>query len=355
MKPSILYLLTSLDTTGGTVSKIKSTLKYTKCRIYIGAHYNPENCKLIDSWEQEKNVRIINMPHRGKILKAVLQLNRIIRKEKIDIIHSFFPNEMFIAYFLKVLNPRLRIVRSFEGNVKRKSYIRLVSKMMLPNFDQIIYISRYVKDFYKDITKGNKNGIIIDNAGYHICEYKCRKKNDICRIVSVAGLNRMKNIFMYAEIGKVLKSRGFNYIMKIAGNGPLKDELNELIVKYNLQEQVILLGSQFDPKPYYNEADIYIHPADKEGFGITVAEAMSAGLPVVVSDRGGVPELVVNMEDGIIVDAYDPNEWANAIINLHNDRELYERLSNNGNRTYKSRFTPEIYARNLDQLYESLI
>lgn len=355
MQSAILYLLTSLDTTGGTVSKIKSTLKYTKYKVYIGAHYEQENNVFLESWEKEENAHIINLPPRGKVLLAVSQLNKIIKKENIRIVHSFFPNEMFIAYYLKLLNPKLKIIRSFEGNVKRSYIVRLLSRMMLPKFDKIIFISKYVKNFYADITKRCKSKIVVDNSGYHICEYKTRHYSDVCNIVSVAGLNIMKNVFMYAEIGKVLKCKGFQFKMKIVGYGPLEAELKEKIKNYGIEDYVILLGRQCDPKPYYEEADIYIHPADKEGFGITVAEAMSSGLPVIVSNKGGVPELVKNYEDGIIVDAYNPEEWANAIINLHNDRELYDKFSKNGHKTFISRFTPEKYAINLDHIYDETV
>ena len=355
-KPAILYLLTSLDTTGGTVSKIKSTLKYTKYKIFVGAHYVPENNYFLNSWKEEKNVTIINLPSREKIFfKSVLVLNKIVKKENIKIIHSFFPNEMFVAYCLKILNPKLKIIRSFEGNVKRSNSIRFLSKIILPHFDRVIFISKYVRDFYSDITKRCKNKLIIDNAGYHICKYKNRNMSKECNIVSVAGLNKMKNVFMYAEIGRVLASRKFPFKIKIVGYGPLEDELKERIIKYEIEDSVTLLGRQNKPESYYEEADIYIHPADKEGFGITVAEAMSSGLPVIVSDKGGVSELVKNMEDGIIVDAHNPEKWADAIITLHNNRDLYKKLSQNGHTTYKNRFTPEIYARNLDTIYDELI
>ena len=355
MKPSILYLLTSLNTTGGTVSKIKSTLKFTRYNVFIGAHYNSDDGDILKCWEQENNVQVINLPSRGNIFQSVYLLNNLIRREKISMVHSFFPNEMFIAYILKLLNPNLKIIRSFEGNVKRSFLVRALSRMMLPSFDEVIFISKYVSDFYEDITRKCKNKTIVDNAGYHISEYQRRDKGEICTIVSVAGLNLMKNVFMYAEIGRVLKTRNFSYKMTIVGYGPLENKLRERIVAYQIQDSVILLGMQNDPKPYYKEADIYIHPADKEGFGITVAEAMSAGLPVIVSDRGGVPELVNHMEDGIIVDAYNPHEWADYIITLWNDRELYDKLSKNGHNTYLSRFTPKMYATNLDRIYDQLI
>jgi glycosyltransferase involved in cell wall biosynthesis len=156
---------------------------------------------------------------------------------------------------------------------------------------------------------------------------------------------------MHAEIARVLKSRNFSFVIKIAGDGPYREKLEEMIEEYEIQENLILLGKQNELKAYYEEADIFIHPADLEGFGIVVPEAMSSGLPVILSNKGALPELVNNMEDGIIVDAYNPDEWADAIINLYNDRGLYEKLSKNGNETYKARFTPEIYAKNLDLIY----
>jgi glycosyltransferase involved in cell wall biosynthesis len=195
----------------------------------------------------------------------------------------------------------------------------------------------------------------VDNAAYNICNFSIKEKSEVCNIVSVAGLNEMKNVFMYAEIGKLLKARGFIFNMKIVGDGPLYNELSERIRNYGIADIVKLEGKQIDPKPYYEAAHIYIHPADKEGFGMTVAEAMSAGIPVIVSNKGGVPELINNMEDGLVVDAYKAEEWADAIINLYNDRALYHKLAQNGYITYKNRFTPKTYANNLDKIYDSLI
>ena len=337
------------------MSKVKSTLRYTRYRVYVAAYCSNEDEKYTRSWECEENANIIRTHERNKVLKNVILLNKVIRKETIDVVHTFFPSETYVAFFLKILNPKLKIIRSFEGNVKRSWPIRTFSRMILPYFDMIIFISNYVKDFYVGITKRCENKEIVDNAGYHIGEYKCREKSNICKIVSVAGLNKMKNVFMYVEIGRVLKEKGFVFLMKIIGDGPLYNELKGKILSCGIEEVIKLEGKQNDPKPYYEEADIYIHPADKEGFGITVAEAMSYGLPVIVSDRGGVSELVDNKKDGIVVDAYNPEEWANAIIELYYNREKYTTIAKNGYETYKMRFTPEIYANNLDKIYNSLI
>ena len=355
INPSILYLLPNIGTVGGTVAKVKSTLEHTKYNVYISTPYNQNNSQYIEEWEKHKNIKIIDLPERKNLFKSVLILNKIIRKEEIRVVHSFFPIEMFIAFFLKLLNPPIKIVRSYEGNAKSSKAVIVASKIVLPFFDKVIFISTYVSDFHSLLAKRCKSKQIVDNAAYNICNFSIKEKNEVCNIVSVAGLNEMKNVFMYAEIGKQLKAQGFVFNMKVVGDGPLYNELKERIENYGIADVVKLEGKQIDPKPYYDEAYIYIHPADKEGFGMTVVEAMSAGLPVIVSNMGGVPELVENKKDGVIVDAYNPKEWVDAIIELYNNREKYTTIAKNGYETYKARFTPEIYANNLDKIYDTLI
>ena len=354
MQPIVLYYFSTFSTNGGTTSKIKATLKYTNCCIYIAAQSLEGDKHFLKNWDNENIGGILELSKRRNILKNVIILNRFVKKNKIDVIHTFFPSETYVARIVKILNPRLKLVRSFEGVENRKPIIKLLSKLSLHGFDKIVFISQYVREFYEDFTKGIKDKEIIYNSAGNTCEYVLRDKPKICNIVSVAGLNPSKNIRMYAEISKELKRRKFNFIMKIVGDGELRGELEELIKKYNLENELILMGYQ-NPVKFYKEAYIYIHPADLEGFGIVIPEAMSAGLPVVVSNKGALPELISNKEDGIIVDAYNAEEWADAIINIYNDRIIYKRLSENGYKTYINRFTRKIFAQKLDKVYANLI
>lgn len=353
MKPAVLYYFSTFSTNGGTTSKIKATFKYTCCKIYIAAQSSINNNESIKEWENESIAGMVTLSGRRNLLKDVVKLNKFIKKEKIDIIHTFFPSETYVAGILKLLNPKLKLVRSFEGVVNRKPIVKFLSWIILKKFDKIIFISKYVKDFYDNFTKGINNRDIIYNSAGNTCEYRLQEIPETCNIVSVAGLNPAKNIRMYAEIANELKKRRFNFKMRIIGDGPLRGELEALIKEYSIENELILLGYQ-NPKKYYEEAYIYIHPADREGFGIVIPEAMSAGLPVVVSNKGALPELVNNMENGIIVDAYNADEWADALIELYTNRTLYKDLSKNGYMTYRTKFTREIFAQKLDDVYLEL-
>ena len=354
MLPSVLYYFSTFSTNGGTTSKIKSTLKYTDSKVYIAAQSMENDKHFLKSWEGENIAGIIELSKRRDVVKNVFKLNKFVKEKKINIIHTFFPSETYVASILKVLNPNIKLVRSFEGVEKRKPIVRFFSKIALRKFDKIIFISNYVRNFYREFTKTIKDKEVIYNSAGNTCEYTLREKPKVCSIVSVAGLNPSKNIRMYAEISQELKRRSFNFVMKIVGDGQLRGELETLIKEYDIEDELILLGYQ-NPKKYYEEAYIYIHPADLEGFGIVIPEAMSAGLPVIVSNKGALPEIVDNMQNGIIVDAYTASEWADAIIKLYNDRELYKKLSANGYTTYKNKYTRRIFAKKLDEVYKKIL
>lgn len=354
MQPSVLYYFSTFSTNGGTTSKIKSTLRYTDSRVYIAAQSLEDDKHFLKCWEGENVAGIIELSKRRDIIKNVISLNKFIKDNEIKVIHTFFPSETYVASILKILNPGIKLVRSFEGVEKRKLIVRFLSRIALRKFDKVIFISKYVRNFYEDFTESVKDKEVIYNSAGNTCEYTLRERPEVCSLVSVAGLNPSKNIRMYAEISQELKRRNFNFVMKIVGDGQLRGELETLIKEYDIEDELILLGYQ-NPKKYYEEAYIYIHPADLEGFGIVIPEAMSAGLPVIVSNKGALPEIVDNMQNGIIVDAYTASEWADAIIKLYNDRELYKKLSANGYTTYKNKYTRRIFAKKLDEVYKKIL
>jgi glycosyltransferase involved in cell wall biosynthesis len=80
-------------------------------------------------------------------------------------------------------------------------------------------------------------------------------------------------------------------------------------------------------KPHhFNLGDVFFFPSAMEGFGLTVAEAMSSGLPVVASDRGSIPELVVEGEGGFLGDPTRPDTFVRPLITLLEDGALREKL-----------------------------
>jgi glycosyltransferase involved in cell wall biosynthesis len=104
------------------------------------------------------------------------------------------------------------------------------------------------------------------------------------------------------------------------------------------------------------ECDIYVHPAYAEGFGISVAEAMMAGKPIIVSDAGALPEVIgKETEAGLIINPFDAKMWADTILSLIHDRELSKSLGDNAKIRAENEFTIEKYFNNYKNFYLSLI
>ncbi|MCX8053646.1 MAG: glycosyltransferase, partial [Armatimonadetes bacterium] len=117
-------------------------------------------------------------------------------------------------------------------------------------------------------------------------------------LLYVGRIAREKNLEMLLRALKILAARRDNIKLLLVGGGPAFAETKQLARKRGLESYVRFLGmlrrDQIDP--IYAEADIFVFPSATETQGIAICEAMSAGLPVVAVNAGGIPE---NIQDGV--------------------------------------------------------
>ena len=140
----------------------------------------------------------------------------------------------------------------------------------------------------------------------------------------------------------------------VAGDGQERENLENKINKYSLDNHVFLLGYQKNIGSLLQQSDIYLHPCYVEGFGIAVAEAMMAKKPIIVSNDGAMPELIVK-DAGLLVDKFDTPAWARAIVKLIADKKYAQLLATNANIRAKQEFSKEKYVENYKDLYLSLL
>jgi glycosyltransferase involved in cell wall biosynthesis len=105
----------------------------------------------------------------------------------------------------------------------------------------------------------------------------------------------------------------------IVGDGPLRASIESRVVELGLQQSVSMLGERRDIPQVLAALDVFCLPSDLEGMPMTVLEAMAAGLPVVASDVGGIPELVEHERTGLLVKPAAPHELGTAILSLAHD------------------------------------
>jgi len=159
-------------------------------------------------------------------------------------------------------------------------------------------------------------------------------------ILTVTRLTPEKGT-MYAILAlKEIKKEIENVKLIIVGKGVEEEKLKGLAKKLGIEDDVIFLGHlPFAEMPkHYNLADAYLQPSLSEGLGFAPAEAMASKKPVVASNIGGIPDIVIHDKTGLLVKARDHMGIAEAIKKILKDKELANRLSENGYKHVKENF-----------------
>jgi glycosyltransferase involved in cell wall biosynthesis len=139
------------------------------------------------------------------------------------------------------------------------------------------------------------------------------------------------------------------------GGGPDRAPLQRQSEMLGVAAAVRFAGAVADVRPFLAAADIFVFPSLAEGFGIALAEAMAAGVPVVTTAVDGLAELVEDEVDGLVVPPRDASALADALLRLIDDPELRSRLAARARRTVAERFTPEIAIPRLQGIYTDLL
>jgi glycosyltransferase involved in cell wall biosynthesis len=136
----------------------------------------------------------------------------------------------------------------------------------------------------------------------------------------------------------------------LVGEGPERGRLEELCRKFCLNDCVTLAGQQNDVSAYYSIADAFVLPSHSEGCPNVLLEAMAAGVPVVATAVGGIPEIATDGRDALLVKQGDAQALAAATARLLQDHGLRERLTASA-RAIVARKTPEAYFQSLASVF----
>ena len=150
------------------------------------------------------------------------------------------------------------------------------------------------------------------------------------------------------------KNISSDFQIDILGYGPLFENLTLEIKNNNLQNNIFLRGSVGNVDQYYKSANIYIHTATYEPFGLVLVEAMASGLPLIALDGKGNRDLFEGKNNGFLILKNDPKLFVDKIKLLINDVELYSTISNNCIE-FSKQFGIDSYVEKLNSIYRSIM
>lgn len=150
---------------------------------------------------------------------------------------------------------------------------------------------------------------------------------DGCVLVSVGRLVEAKDHFTLLAALAELRDQAAPVFLVLVGDGELRSDLESAVTRHRLEDHVVLAGQRSDVPELLSGADVFVMSSKREGLPMAVLEAMSAGLPVVSTDVGGIPEVVEDGLSGVLVPPGQPKALARALASLAADPGRREALA----------------------------
>jgi glycosyltransferase involved in cell wall biosynthesis len=277
------------------------------------------------------------IPMRLKCLLSYFRYRKKILEASVDVLYVHSPECClpFLFYNRNIpvifhqhgsANPVVRSKYAFGRNRLFQGIFESISKLIYKKADWIIAIDRLCLTQAVQNGAGNKSSLLLNavdaeqfkpNTAKRIeLRNRLRIEKDCYAILFVGRLEKPKGAGYLLRSIPFLKSRDLNFHIYLAGDGSFKKHFKNYVARNRFETQVTFLGqvSHNELPLYYNMADILVLPSEMEGIPMVILEALACGTPVVASNVGGIPDLIVNGTNGIISDDLDPERLASAII-----------------------------------------
>lgn len=285
--------------------------------------------------------------HPGFDFRLIFTLRRLLRREGIDVLHS----HNFSPLIYGSLAARLcgiGTVNTRHGRAALRTH-----GLIWALTDRVVAVS---EDSRRELMRHNRirpdkvrvivNGI--DLTGYKPATPSARERRGelglpedvpLCGIVARLSPEKDHRTLLLAV--DALRKAGSAAHLAIVGGGPLEGELKTLVQSLGLSARVHFLGFRSDVAQLLPLFDLFVLSSTEEGVSLTLIEAMAAGLPIVATRVGGNPEVVVDGETGLLVEAGQPAALAAAIESLLGDPEIRSRMGRRGRDVAAERFDIE--------------
>ena len=172
-------------------------------------------------------------------------------------------------------------------------------------------------------------------------------------LVFLGRFAEQKNPLMLIEVAKILKENNFKFNLNLYGDGKLLKDIQEVIKKYNLENSVFINKPTTNIEDVLKKADLLLLTSLYEGTPLVINEAFSQSVPCITTNFGDSIKTCVPSNCGLIIDNFDPETYANNIIKLLNNKELYFKYRKNAY-NYSLSFSDENIKEKWINLIESI-
>lgn len=331
------------------------------------ANYRFSVVCLIRGGQLEQEIRNMGVPvvvlgRSGKYSLGLLwRLIRWLRRERADIVHThLFTADAYGRVAARFAGARGVYTTVHSTNIWKGRLHRTVDWLLAWVSTRVIAVSAIVAQVLRNHGHIPASRVVVIENGIDLLRFSgatsegVRAEFDVPDAVPLIGLvGRLHPAKGHADLLCALAQLNTEGIMLrslLVGSGELHDEIAADVERRGLQGQVILTGQRADVPRLLAALDVLVMPSRWEGLPITLLEAMAMGKPVVATKVGGIPDVVTDGQEGLLVPAGDVESLTNALRRMLTDAGLRQRCGESARATLLARYD----VRRTAQAYESL-
>lgn len=296
----------------------------------------------------------------GINIKTVKQLISLIKEKKVDVLHTHNPGPHFYGAISGYLTGRPVIHtkhgRNYPADIK-KVWLNKISSFLT---EKIVAVSQNAAEICLEVEKipASKVTVILNGVDTNLfcaVDVGNRKDQGLVYVGIVARLSVEKDHRTLLAACKLLTEKTTEFHLEIIGDGPLRCVLEATVKDLDLDKYVSFSGMRHNVSELLRQLDVFVLSSTTEGISLTLLEAMATELPIVATDVGGNPEVVIDGETGYIVPSQNPEEMANKLFRLIDDENMRRQMGKKGRERVVENFSIKETARQYEELYSSVL
>ncbi len=365
---------------GSSVHVLANSLRERGHTVYIFAPSSPNEDKT-----EECVIRMPSMPcilvknFRLGLLYSPLELKRIISDLKLDIIHT--QTEFSLGIFGRTLAKALHVPVVHTYHTMYVDYVHyiingaIITPSMAKSFSRVCcnganaVIAPTIKVKNSLIEYGVTKPIEIIPTGIDLKNFKKENfsEEEIRNLKEELGIKKEDKVIL--SLGRLAQEKSIDVVIKsmpkviekiknvkllIIGDGPSRKDLENLTESMNISQNIIFAGAKpwKEIGKYYQLGDIFVSASTSETQGLTFAEAMAGGIPVIAKNDECIENLVINEKTGLLFE--DNEELPEILCKILSDKEKLDRLSYNSTLSVEN-LSVEKFAENVEKLYNNIL
>ena len=308
-------------------------------------------------------------PDRLRLVRCFRRIHAFLKQGAFDVVHShgYFADIMAVPAARMLGIPHMATCHGFIGNDRSLRCYNRMDRLVLRFSSRIIAVSDDIRNELVSCgiranrlrvirnAVASRNGTGPDSQVRSAVRYELGIPAHDFVIGYLGRLSPEKGLVHLIDACGLLKRAGVHLKLLLAGEGPQREELLIRAASEGLEDRIVFSGFRSDTERLLQAMDVFVLPSLTEGTPMALLEAMAAGLPAVASAVGGVPDVLEQDTNGLLVRPSSAEDIARAVERLCRDGLLRRRLSREARATIRRHYDVRAWTASIESEYDALI